>query len=729
MNENLFNSESIATGKFIWWIGQIVDDTVWKDNTLPTKWKETGRIPGWADRYKVRILGRDTETKDVPDEQLEMAELLYPVTAGSGHAGSYQTSNLRKGAFVVGFYKDGIDMSEPIIMGSLSNNDQTKLAQSIPLKGFVPFSGYVKETVSVNDIPSEGSETNPRESCTSNSTRETVQSDDETEIDCTKETYLTLPSDCDKLQLGAIQVEIRKFIQDIQGFKKRVNSWKYTILRPISEEGRDFSISEYIQRKSQNVAKWVSSKIKKIIDEIQKGIVRNVNEAAKNSYYSLFPNQRPGLKKSIETANDLLACLFRRIISNLLQISNNALNAVAERFINTPLCAVENILASLLGSLTGLISSFVSSIIRPIEVLVGGIFDVSGGVINFITDLLSFLSCEEKPECPGVTGWTPWQGATKFNLGSNTQNLIQKVSEIASTATQFIDPNNFNFDLNFDNIFQNSCNVGPVFCGPPIVQFYGGGGTGASGNAIVSATGDILGVDLTSLGFGYQSAPIIRFVDNCGQGKGAVGRAVINESGEVANVIIDDPGFGYLPSPNGDLGGDGSTFATSNQTVVKRSDGKYDRPYNPGETFNVNPGDEVYSEGNTNIITQPETLTAPERTTQPINNDNYSIFLELENVVIDNPGINYNSETDRVVVTPDNGAVINASFDSFGSLTSINVAKTGVGYTERPTIEIETESGYNASFIPVLKVIRIEDEIQAPPSSQIISVVDCVGKV
>ena len=320
MNENLFNSESIATGKFIWWIGQIVDDTVWKDNTLPTKWKGTDRIPGWADRYKVRILGRDTETKDVPDGQLEMAELLYPVTAGSGHAGSYQTSNLRKGAFVVGFYKDGIDMSEPIIMGSLSNNDQTKLAQSIPLKGFVPFSGYVKETVSVNDIPSEGSETNPRESCTSNSTRETVQSDDETEIDCTKETYLTLPSDCDKLQLGAIQVEIRKFIQDIQGFKKRVNSWKYTILRPISEEGRDFSISEYIQRKSQNVAKWVSSKIKKIIDEIQKGIVRNVNEAAKNSYYSLFPNQRPGLKKSIETANDLLACLFRRIISNLLQM-------------------------------------------------------------------------------------------------------------------------------------------------------------------------------------------------------------------------------------------------------------------------------------------------------------------------------------------------------------------------------------------------------------------------
>lgn len=296
MNGNLFNPESIATGHFIWWIGQIVDDSVWKDNSLPKKWKGTNNIPGWGARYKVRILGRDTATKDVPDSQLEMAEILYPVTAGSGHAGSYQTANLRKGAYVVGFYKDGIDMSEPIIMGCLGNNDQTKLAQTIPLKGFVPFSGYVNEKVSINDIPGEGSDPpsgkEPREACTLNSACESTLSDQIKKDDGTKETYLSIPSDCDQLQLGSIQVEIKKFIKDIQAFKKRVNSFKYTILKPISEEGKEYSLSEYISYKARNVAKWVSGKIKKIITGVQQFTTNKINNAAKDFYYILFPNQR-----------------------------------------------------------------------------------------------------------------------------------------------------------------------------------------------------------------------------------------------------------------------------------------------------------------------------------------------------------------------------------------------------------------------------------------------------
>lgn len=754
MNGNLFNTESIATGNFIWWIGQIVDDSVWKDNILPSKWKGTNNIPGWGARYKVRIISRDTATKDVPDSQLEMAEVLYPVTAGSGHAGSYQTANLRKGSYVVGFYKDGIDMSEPIIMGCLGNNDQTKLAQTIPLKGFVPFSGYVKEKVSINDIPGEGSAPpsgeSPREGGTPTSTTESTLSDQIEQSDGEKETYLTVPTDCDKLQLGSIQVEIKKFIKDIKDFKKRVNSWKYTILKPISEEGKEYSLSEYIQYKARNVAKWISGKIKNIITDIQQFTTNTINNAAKDFYYVLFPNQRPGLKRAIETANDLLACLFRKIVANLLKMITDALLSISNKFINTPLCAVENIVSTLLGNLIGFISSAINAIIAPIESFVGGIFDVAGGVINFITDLLSFLSCEEKPECPGVTGWTPWQGATKFNAGSSVNSVIEKANTIASNFSQVVDIDTFDFNLNFDSILSNSfgtCNVGPLLCGPPTVEFYGGGGSGASGNVIVSAAGDILGVDLATLGVGYQSAPIVRFVDNCGKGKNAVGRAIINQSsGEVVNVVMESTGFDYLSSPNGDQGGDGSVFATSGQTIVKRSDGSYDRPYDPGEVFDVNSGDEVSSCGVTTIITEFQTLTAPQCTGQEVigvagagvagenpslNSGTYPVFLELDSVVIDNPGVNYNPN-DKMTITPDNGAVLQPRFDSFGSLTSVEIVQTGIGYTEMPTIEIETETGYNASLLPVFKVNRLgnitEEETIIPPQTQIISVVDCVGK-
>jgi hypothetical protein len=732
--------------KFITWRGQIVDDKVWKDNSIVKKWKGTNNIPGWGDRYRVRVIGRETETQDISDDQLEWATLSYPVTAGSGSAGSYQTANLRKGSFVWGFYEDPDAKSGLVIIGCFGNNDQTRLAQSIPLKGFVPFSGYVGEKVSVNDIPGEGStETNPREVCTLNGNLEDVFSDQIEKDDGNKKTYLSLPTDCDKLQLKSIQTEIQKFIQDIQEFKKRVNSWKYTILKPINEEGQEFSLEEYIQYKVDNVSNWVAGRVKIIVTGIQQFTTNKINNIAKDTYYNLFPNERSELKKVMEEVNDNISCLFRKIIGSLLGIASNFLKTIAERFINAPLCAIENIIASLLGKLTGLIGSAVSAILAPLKALLSifdsalSAFDIAGDIIGFVTNLLSFLSCDEKPACPEVTEWSPWKGATAFNVGSDSNNLIEKVKDFASSAQQVTDPGNFDFNLDFSDIFQDTCNTGATFCGPPTVEFYGGGGSGATGNAIISSTGDILGVDMTNLGSGYTSSPFVNFVDNCGKGNGAVGRAIVNSSGQVSRVIIDNPGFGYLSAPNGDQGGDGRTWATRCDYVVKRSNGIYDRPYIPGETFQANPGDEVYIQGVSTFINQTQTITVPEcpevnlpsGQNPSLNDGRYPIVLELDDVFIDSPGINYNPTKDKVIITPNNGAELKPQFDSLGSLIKVNVIKPGIGFTEYPTIEIETETGYNATLLPVFRVNRVGDEIeeQVVLPSQVISVIDCVGKV
>ena len=104
----LFDQQSIGKGPFVTWRGQVVDDSVWRDNLNP-KLHEDPENSGkdnsskaWGYRYKVRILGHQTEdkTNEVTDEELLMAEVMYPVTAGSGHAGSRQTPNIRMGDFV-----------------------------------------------------------------------------------------------------------------------------------------------------------------------------------------------------------------------------------------------------------------------------------------------------------------------------------------------------------------------------------------------------------------------------------------------------------------------------------------------------------------------------------------------------------------------------------------------------------------------------------------------------
>ena len=141
----------------------------------------------------------------------------------------------------------------------------------------------------------------------------------------------------------------------------------------------------------------------------------------------------------------------------------------------------------------------------------------------------------------------------------------------------------------------------------------GGGGSGATGNAIISVAGTLLGVDIITPGGDYIGPPRVKFNDSCNKGRGATGRAVV-EDGKVVQVIMDDTGTGYLPSPDGSQGGDGRTWADKDRTTVRRSDNTYDPPYKPGTVITVCPGDEVtYPGGNSVIITGDECqdVTAP----------------------------------------------------------------------------------------------------------------------
>jgi F0F1-type ATP synthase membrane subunit b/b' len=117
---------------FNWWIGQVADDSVWRDNILSGKYAASGQVPGWGRRYKVRIIGlHDQGETTIPSEDLPWAQVMYPVTAGGGQAESLQTANLRQGNMVFGFFIDGQEMQVPVIMGILGNNSQSALAPTI----------------------------------------------------------------------------------------------------------------------------------------------------------------------------------------------------------------------------------------------------------------------------------------------------------------------------------------------------------------------------------------------------------------------------------------------------------------------------------------------------------------------------------------------------------------------------------------------------------------------
>jgi len=147
----LFDSGILGTS-FFWWIGQIADDSVWRDNVICAPFATDGENVGWGRRYKVRILGlHDQGETEIASKDLPWAQVMYPVTAGGFLANSGTTPNLRGGNMVFGFFMDGQAMTVPIIMGVLGNNAKNVTANTIgddrvtnKQPGSLAVSGYAK---------------------------------------------------------------------------------------------------------------------------------------------------------------------------------------------------------------------------------------------------------------------------------------------------------------------------------------------------------------------------------------------------------------------------------------------------------------------------------------------------------------------------------------------------------------------------------------------------------
>jgi hypothetical protein len=787
IEQGLFKRHFVGRDGFIWWIGQIANDS-WTQNitgsTAPDKNVEDS--PGFGYRYQVRIMGYHTaDDEELKDDDLPWAAVMYPVTSGGGGDATFETPALRKGNFVYGFFLDGEDAQQPIIMGILGYNQYQAIYKEKP-RPFVPFRGYNNTTpVSTYGITSSD-EINPvREDVTqtpdnanrgvgtpSSAQNNNAARDQEFESAKLKEP-LPLPYTCEKSKSpGQIQKDIQKMIQNIQNAQKGLKNFKKSITHPIQFEGQQVSIQEYIRIQIDRGSKAISGWIRDRIAGAQEWITRKINNGLKDLYFLLFPDKQSDAKAAVETAMDLLACLFKKIIKNLFNIVRKALLTVVDTFINVPLCAAENILAAIIGKLAGLINAAVSAILAPLNAIFGAI-DLVGDVLGFIEGILSFLSCEEQPECPEIDSWSLWDGADIPTARFDPTSLINKVRDFASSVTDAIDPDNFDFDLDFSDVFSDTCGTDAILCGPPNAVFWGGSGSGAIGNVIVSAVGDILGVDIVNSGFGYGTrSPFLNFEDSCGRGVGAIGRVILGPVSSqdnvtyqpdpngteigVTGVIIEDSGYGYLPVPDGSLGGDGRVWADPNETIVKRSDGTWDIPYEPGELIQLLPGDTIRTPigsiselvnsdgssisipGGTNFnVNSLGTITSPEsnRTTiktgnYPIKNDEqYPVILYMCGAIIKNPGVGY-QQGDKVIIEPSYGAEITPQFNELGQLTSVKVISGGEGFQQIPTIYIESETGFNAEIVPRFCIDRVGvDQVKEPTAQdKIISVVDCVGK-
>ena len=191
--------------------------------------------------------------------------------------------------------------------------------------------------------------------------------------------------------------------------------------------------------------------------------------------------------------------------------------------------------------------------------------------------------------------------------------------------------------------------------------------------------------------------PVLRFFG--GEGIGAEANPVVDVNGNLLAVDITNGGFGYTSPPKIQVIDPCKGVGAVLQTEI-----------NNGRVIRVRVLD-------TGFGYLPPAQTSPQ----------YPALIKLTDVIVKNPGINYECGKDKLTVTPNNGTVLSYTCDPFGKIKSVKVEKGG-NFTELPRITMPSDQGFNATFAPVFDVIR--DPIVATPTllpSDVVQVFDLAG--
>ena len=129
-------------GNFVWWQG-VVEDKM---------------DPLYLGRCRVRILGYHTDDKtEIPTEDLPWAMPMQPITSAAVSGVGTTPLGPVEGTWVVGFFRDGENAQEPVIMGTFGGRPEEG---PDPSKGFNdPFGKYpLSEYVRRYEITPDGSD-------------------------------------------------------------------------------------------------------------------------------------------------------------------------------------------------------------------------------------------------------------------------------------------------------------------------------------------------------------------------------------------------------------------------------------------------------------------------------------------------------------------------------------------------------------------------------------------
>ena len=672
-----------------WWIGQVTDPDKgeWGDS-YERKQAEDGEDI-YSLRCRVRIVGYHGNDVDLPDKDLPLAHVLLPsntsTTGGCGKTLQYQG-----GEVVVGFFFDGEDGQQPVIFGTLFKQpyirDGLKNTEFDSKKqvDFIPYTPpKVRQRAGKQRFFSESpwpGQMTPGELLKSIATKQKEAS-----------TNITIdnPTACEDNEISKISNAIKDFTRKLETFQQLNESSSY--VDPIY--GGIIDIKSELRLTSLKIHNSTT----KLVRRARSWLIQDTLDKLNLTLEEKTPKtlQAP-VGQATKSLTDVIFCNIEKIQEQLKDYLSKSLENMIGQVLDVPVCGVENFLSDMFGQINNIIDTTMGDLFGQLNNIQGGGIalpsETFSKAIKFANIITNVLDCD-RLNCPEPQSFNAKNGVSK-SVEDTFDNIIDKVG--LDRLTSFADDLDKAIPAAPD---APNCQTNVLKCGPPRVDFIGSSGEGASGNAIINAVGQIIGVAINGPGFGFKEPPLLSFFDSCDKGSGAGGYTRLNEDGSIADVVITDPGSGFLPNttetdldgnvkelipdPNANYDGEQS-FVTSLDDVVVENTGF---GYDDNDTASVS-GGSVASAGDT----LPGDATSD--TIQKVGQ------AEVELKIQD------------------------------GLIVGVNVVNGGFGFTKLPEITINSDTGAGAKLLPVLKFTKVDDASQLAQITQdaVVTVISCIEK-
>ena len=484
---------------------------------------------------------------------------------------------------------------------------------------------------------------------------------------------IALPDPCGTTTVNKIHIALANFFTALKGIKQYANVYITPTINAVS------NITSIISQTASIIGAVLKSLLNRLrdflIDKIRKGIEALIE--------MLLPTVARNIKNTIiQTIVDNLFCAFKDIVGGLVDLVLDFLNELVGKVVNAPFCAAQQFTNALINNVAAIVDKAVGPLLDQINDVLGGITKIVGSVFQALDYILGFEAflCA-KPNCPEIKEFkaSAWGGPNQAEIDAFNDFLAPAADASAEGIIGSVDDYISNIEIFGDKLgdspqYQLPCDTSVFKCGAPKITFFGGGGAGAVGEAIVDNVGRTIGVDLVFGGSNYSRPPFVSFEDSC-EDTFTSGYAIIDDGGQVTDVVITSGGISPPSDGRNEFGGTGDEFG---------DDGTGD-------------GDE----GTVGIL-PIDGGTGDDRP-----GNDYIVCLVGFRVL--NTGIGY-TEEDSITLTPDvpnlNASV---SMTEFGQIFDVQINEPVCGLITIPEVIINSPTGNSAVIEPIVSFTRIED--------------------